>query len=206
MGKHPVTCGKQEPFRVSRWFGQRGALALAALLVSFCPMKNVSGKVARTQPKGPVKMPLSPCSQAADQNGDGKPEAITHYVYNALGTLTDTVVFDRIGGKAHAWQHLTVDGNGKPTRSALRQPPAAAPLRPPVDCTANWCSRAWVGLCNPPYQCKRDAMDRVTVMHSNRLTLWNDYSCWSKRKGAWRYTGPSAATLLGVPKSQLPIR
>lgn len=157
-----------------------------------CPASGVSATIP-VPPPAPVAYDLpvpSPCSQRTDQEGDGRWDFVQHYVYGP-GRFLEIVLTDSDGRPGpDAMVRFTPDASGRPATSA-HDDDADGTIDRVTDCREAHCTTNWVPVCPPQSDCTVGPLGLVEVMRRGPQRTVNDYSCWEKVDGAWRYRAPA---------------
>lgn len=160
-----------------------------------CPASGVSATIGSPKPPpapggGLPDVPVpSPCAQLTDADGDGRWDFVQRYGYSADRVL-DLVWTDAdADGRADAVVRIEHDAAGRPTR-ATHDDDGDGRVDRTSDCRAQHCTTNWIPTCPARTDCTLGPEGLVAEMRSDRRVTVNDYRCWGKEDGLWRYVGP----------------
>jgi hypothetical protein len=155
-----------------------------------CPATGVSRELPR--PLGAVALDLpvpSPCAQRTDSDGDGRWDFVQEYRYGADRALRVVSTDTDADGHPEAIVTFTLDARGQPVRGA-HDDPADGHVDRTSDCATTHCTTNWVPQCPASADCTTGPQGLFTEMRRGRSLTVNDYACWKKVDGFWRYEGP----------------
>ena len=140
----------------------------------------------------------SPCAQRWDEDGDGAWESVTWYLYGEDRFLEGLLIDDGDDGRVEVAIAFHHDGEGRPVRSEHDDDGDGAVDRV-SDCARAHCTTNWIPVCPTSMTCAEGPHGLIEEMRAGSTRVVNDYACWSRVDGAWRYapSGAPASPLRG---------
>lgn len=156
-----------------------------------CSSQDVSRTLPLAKPEArPLDLPVpSPCAQRwTDTNG--RETSVSHYVYGADRFLEQVITDDGADGVPDAVVTFTHDAAGKPLVARLDSD-ADGDVDSTSDCATTYCTTNWIPECPANADCTRNNLGLVERMTFAETRGTNDYRCWIRPDGIWRYQRPA---------------